>query len=364
MAYGAVDRQTWNDERFRAWDRDVRDVWLYLLTCPHGNRLGCFVLSPLYVADDVQISPDRARECLEFLEGEERIVWDEERRVVCIVRHLHPDYNPLANQSVVKAAVKDLKDLPNSRRAMAALLWAVRKWGKPHYKQLEQRLEHCVPQGVVDGEPDSDSRCPAFTRVTPDPDPDPDHETEGAGSSLPSVETSPDASAESHEPDQEGGDADEPQLSAAETEQRSGSDEIDAGEGEVDPPGEFFETVRSHQWADEEPDGSWTGAGDAPWSMGREVSKAREIIEAYDVSWQEHVNRVRVIANRRELGQLNVLDPGEPFTGRLLRHADEKGQRLYRQAGHWVRKAKEKSAGRATEPDFLDQVPSGEGVPA
>lgn len=148
MAYGAVDRRTWNDERFRRWDRDTRDLWLYLLTCPHGNRIGCFVLDPLYAAADLQIEPEAVRESLQELHREDRIVWDPDARVVCIRNHLHPDYNPLANESVVKAAVKDLQNLPDSLAAFEALLEAVKQWGRPHYEQLEQALRHRVDDCV------------------------------------------------------------------------------------------------------------------------------------------------------------------------------------------------------------------------
>lgn len=184
MGYGAVDRQTWNDERFRSWARDVQRVWLYLLTCPHGNRLGCFVLDPLYVASDAQISRERALECLEYLDDEERIVWDEGNRVVCILRHLHPDYNPLANQNVVKAAVKDLKELPNSPRAIGALFWAVEKWGRSHYTKLVQALENRMPNGSETVRQTASEGYPEFTRVTPDPDPDPEQDPDPEGQDM------------------------------------------------------------------------------------------------------------------------------------------------------------------------------------
>lgn len=182
MAYGAVDRRVWNDERFRSWDRDTRDVWLYLLTCPHGNRLGCFVLPVLYVADDVQISPQAARNALERLEAENRIAWDSDLRVVCIRKHLHPDYNPLANESVVKAALKDLADLPDSMICLRALLASAKNYSRPHYDALTEELRHRVRQGVGHGVPHPEHE--------PDHDPDPESENNtppdgGEGGELP-----------------------------------------------------------------------------------------------------------------------------------------------------------------------------------
>lgn len=183
MAYGAVDRRIWNDERFRRWDEDVRTVWLYLLTCPHGNRLGCFVLPAYYVADDVQMDLDSARDALATLEEEGRIVWDRELRVVCIRNHLNPEYNPLANGSVVKAATKDLAELPDSEKCLRALLEAAERWSRPHYEELIQRLRHRVGQGGGHGAGEGAGHGAGHGGGAgvphPDPDPDPEH-TQGA----------------------------------------------------------------------------------------------------------------------------------------------------------------------------------------
>jgi hypothetical protein len=175
MSYGAVDRKTWNDERFRAWDHTTRAVWLYLLTCPHGNRLGCFVLPAYYIADDVMISPEEAESALARLQEDGRIVWDRTLRVVCVLRHLHPDYNPLANPNVVKAAVHDLDTLPDSRPCLEALADAVERFGQPLTQrgqpfysllsvQLSARLADLDGNGYRNG----------FRNGMPNPDPDPD----------------------------------------------------------------------------------------------------------------------------------------------------------------------------------------------
>lgn len=148
MAYGAVDRRVWHDEKFRSWDRDTREIWLYLLTCPHGNRIGCFVLDRYYAASDLQMPPERVEAGLAELEEAGRIVWDEDARVICIRRHLHPDYNPLANESVAKAAAKDINELPDSPKCFRALLEAVEEWGRSHYTPFTEALRHRVRDGV------------------------------------------------------------------------------------------------------------------------------------------------------------------------------------------------------------------------
>jgi len=47
LSYGTM-------RNFRALPEDARTVFLYLLTCPHGNMCGIFYLPDLYAASDLQ----------------------------------------------------------------------------------------------------------------------------------------------------------------------------------------------------------------------------------------------------------------------------------------------------------------------
>ncbi len=134
MAYSKVERRTWNDERFRRWPKDRRDVWLYLLTTPHldqpGGRFGCCILDPMYAAADLSApddrwTPERVERQLADLEQEGRIVWDPYARLVLIVRFF--EHNKPENPNVVKAMVRDIGDAPYSERIMLYLLATVRE---------------------------------------------------------------------------------------------------------------------------------------------------------------------------------------------------------------------------------------------
>ena len=127
MAYSRVERSTWDDERFRAWPREVRDTWLYLLTCRHQGRLGMFVLDPMFIAADVQIPIEAARSALELLASEERILWDPATRLVMIVRHLK--HNPIENPNVATAALRELFAQPFAEPLWRGLKRAVETWG-------------------------------------------------------------------------------------------------------------------------------------------------------------------------------------------------------------------------------------------
>lgn len=149
MAYSKVERRTWNDERFRRWPKDRRDVWLYLLTTPHldqpGGRFGCCVLDPMYAAADLSApddrwTPERVERQLAELEQEGRIVWDPDARLVLLVRFF--DHNRPENPNVVKGMVRDIEAAPYSERVMINLFATVRE-------RLPERFEKGGELGVA-----------------------------------------------------------------------------------------------------------------------------------------------------------------------------------------------------------------------
>lgn len=149
MAYSKVERRTWNDERFRRWPKDRRDVWLYLLTTPHldqpGGRFGCCVLDPMYAAADLSApddrwTPERVEAQLTELEREGRIVWDSDARLVLLVRFF--DHNRPENPNVVTAMTREIGEVPYSTQIMATLLTTVRE-------RLPERFEKGQPLGAA-----------------------------------------------------------------------------------------------------------------------------------------------------------------------------------------------------------------------
>lgn len=318
MPYSKIDRRLWNDERFRSWDRDVRLVWLYLLTCPHSNRLGCFVLSPHYVADDVQLELDAVREALATLEEADRIVWDRDRRVVCIRNHLHPDYNPLDNPSVVAAAVKDLADLPNSRRCLRALQEAIERWSRPHYEALEQRLKDRVQQGVTEGR-----RQGAGHGVG-------EGEAQGEGDGVPHPEPEP-------EPEREP----EPIGRGAEDFSQSSKS---SGEADVEKSreerwkrhrGEIAHAIRDHLYHRSQP--PEIEVGGETWTLERDMSIARRLV-LNGTDPATLVDAIRGLPLYRDREEEGAWLRGESLTLRVFNRAEEQGMSLLNRAAHAWRK--------------------------
>lgn len=125
--YGQVAAKFWTDEKVRGWDATAKLVALYLLTSPHRNLLGFYVLPLSYAAEDLGISKKKLVAALEKLgrivEGQEVFheknlgendfcVYDAAASVIFVKNYL--DYNPLQNQNQATAAVTKIKELPDT----------------------------------------------------------------------------------------------------------------------------------------------------------------------------------------------------------------------------------------------------------
>ena len=167
MAYGRIEETFWHDPKIRALSEDGRNLMLYLLTCPHKNRLGCFALDPYYAAADLQWNPDRVAEALVELNDRDRIAWDPDHRVVLIRRFLR--YNTLENPNVVIGATNDLKALPDTPllSVLSTVLEETKKsFYLPLLQELRNRLANSYPNGYPNGLPNPDHTRPYHTRPT------------------------------------------------------------------------------------------------------------------------------------------------------------------------------------------------------
>lgn len=151
MAYARIEETFWHDDKIRALSEDGRSLMLYLLTCPHRNRLGCFVLDIYYAAADLQWESSRVRDALEELVEAGRVEWDEATRVLFIPKFLK--HNTLENQAVVRGAIKELRGLPDNR-LLDSLADSLRYHSRDHYKPLVDKVLDRMADSTVDGTAD------------------------------------------------------------------------------------------------------------------------------------------------------------------------------------------------------------------
>ncbi len=116
--YGKVYTAFWTSEDSRGFSEDGRMLALYLMTCTHGNMIGCFRLPNAYAAEDLKWDADRVSKGFDELYRKGYAYRCSTSFWVVILRHLK--WNKLENPNVGKAAAKlfDAISPPDSVRML------------------------------------------------------------------------------------------------------------------------------------------------------------------------------------------------------------------------------------------------------
>jgi hypothetical protein len=109
--YGRVYTAFWNSQDIRSRSDKGKLLANYLVTGPHSNAIGAYLLPDAYIADDLGWSMETVRETLSelFEIGFARRFEDGRHIVIC--KFLQ--WNPIENPNVGKAAIKQLDQLPD-----------------------------------------------------------------------------------------------------------------------------------------------------------------------------------------------------------------------------------------------------------
>jgi hypothetical protein len=102
----------WHDEKFIKLTPQQQRLFFYILTCPHGNLSGIFVLKPGYAVEDLKCLPKDFKKDLSRLCEMNLVSYDFENAVILI--HNFLKHNPITNPNQKKAVVSQLLALPNS----------------------------------------------------------------------------------------------------------------------------------------------------------------------------------------------------------------------------------------------------------
>lgn len=112
MRYQKIHSQIWNDEKFTTLSPAQQRLFLYILTCPHGNLIGMYVLKPGYACDDLKCSAKDFEKDLNKIIEKGSIAYDKSVSLILVKRYLK--YNPITNPNQIKAAKKMICELPKS----------------------------------------------------------------------------------------------------------------------------------------------------------------------------------------------------------------------------------------------------------
>jgi hypothetical protein len=112
VRYQKIESTIWYDEKFKSLTPSQQRLWLYLLTCPHGNLIGLFVLPLGYIKTDLEVLPKDLRKDLGKVIEKGFVRYCESTNLIWIKNYLK--YNPLTNPNQKKAAIRIITELPKS----------------------------------------------------------------------------------------------------------------------------------------------------------------------------------------------------------------------------------------------------------
>lgn len=153
--YGRLYTSFWSHPKIRTLDGDARLLAIYLLTSPHSNSIGCYLLSDAYAADDLTLPADpwtgeRVSKAMTELSAKGFAHRFSDARHVCLVDYV--DWNRAENPNVVKRMIKEfdqlLKDPLRYYPAMGILShgdW-VAKADRRRLETLCQTLSETLPK--------------------------------------------------------------------------------------------------------------------------------------------------------------------------------------------------------------------------
>src|ERR1035437_408133 len=109
--YGRVSTAFWKSPAIRSLNDRGKLLANYLITNPHSNMIGSYLLPDSYIADDLEWLVETVRKTLSelFEKGFAKRFADGRHIVIC--KFL--EWNPIENPNVAKAAIKQVEQLPD-----------------------------------------------------------------------------------------------------------------------------------------------------------------------------------------------------------------------------------------------------------
>ena len=160
--YIRIATKFWQDEKARRLSDDAKLLYLYVLTSPHSNMAGYYVLPKPYVAYDLQWLPERLDKALAELLRTGLIKYCEQSDVVFIPNFFK--YNPIQNRNQAVGVAKRVSELP-ANTLQKDFLAAVKRFAQPFLELFAERLAEWFGNTETDTETDTETE----TESKPDP---------------------------------------------------------------------------------------------------------------------------------------------------------------------------------------------------
>lgn len=169
--YIRIATKFWQDEKVRELSDDGKLLYLYVLTSPHSNMAGYYVLPKPYVAYDLNWLPERLDKAFRELFRKGLIKYCERSAVILIPNFLK--YNPMQNKNQAKGAVRRVGELP-ANTLRGDFLTVLERYAKPFMEWFAEGFANTDTESDTDTETDteSESATEAAAELKPDDDDD------------------------------------------------------------------------------------------------------------------------------------------------------------------------------------------------
>lgn len=172
--YIRVATKFWQDEKVKALSHEARLLYLYVLTSPHSNMAGYYVLPKPYVAYDLNWLPQQLDKAFGELVQQGLIKYCEQSDVVLIPNFLK--YNPMQNKNQAKGAARRVGELPTNT-LRGDFLTVLERYAKPFMEWFAEGFANTDTESDTESDTDteSESATEAAAELKPDDDDDVKH---------------------------------------------------------------------------------------------------------------------------------------------------------------------------------------------
>jgi hypothetical protein len=130
--YGQVQCAWWGHPDTAALSNEAKLLFLYLLTGPHSNGLGCYRLPPAYIQADLGWALDKVSSALAQLESEQANICLLCRDTNYILMPNYLKWNAIANPKVAAARVREAREVPKNSQVWAGMVEALSTYARKH----------------------------------------------------------------------------------------------------------------------------------------------------------------------------------------------------------------------------------------
>lgn len=160
--YGKIEVGFWQNPKMRGLSDGARLLYIYLIACPHGNSVGCFVLPDGYVQADLRWDEKHVSKHVSELVSKGLIDRDQGTALTWIKGWF--GHNSIENTNVAKNAAEMVRALPRCD-VFTRFFKALNSYGNtflnPFLNTIETSIELLEPEPETEPEPEPEKETRA-----------------------------------------------------------------------------------------------------------------------------------------------------------------------------------------------------------